>query len=111
MDINQEVTLVEKELLELILQHLENNKIDADKAQSLAKDFLAILPVADQRDLLEKLQNLSNSYEEAKELYVDELSKISNQQRDQTLIQMRDAIQKGNIEHAITAAKSLQQTN
>lgn len=109
MDIGQEVNLVEKELLELILTHLENNKIDADKAQSLAKDFLAILPVADQKDLLEKLKNLSNTYEEAKELYVDELSKISNQQRDQALGQMRDAIQKGNIEHAINAAKSLQQ--
>ncbi|QQG40757.1 MAG: hypothetical protein HYV37_00295 [Candidatus Levyibacteriota bacterium] len=111
MDISQEVNLIEKELLELILQHLENNKIDADKAQSLAKDFLAILPVADQKDLLQKLQNLSNIYEEAKELYVDELTKVSNEQRDLTLTQMRDAIQKGNIEHAITAAKSLQQNN
>lgn len=109
MDIIQEVNLVEKELLELILTHLENNKIDADKAQNLAKDFLAILPVADQKDLLEKLLNLSNTYEEAKELYVDELSKMSNQQRDQVLVQMRDAIKKGNIEHAINAAKSLQQ--
>ena len=109
MDISQEVTLVEKELLELILTHLENNKIDADKAQNLAKDFLAILPVADQKDLLEKLRNLSNTYEEAKELYVEEFSKISNEQRDIVLVQMRDAIQKGNIEHAITAAKSLQQ--
>lgn len=109
MDISQEVTLVEKELLELILLHLENNKIDADKAQSLAKDFLAILPIADQNELLEKLKNLGDTYIEAKEIYVDELSKISNVQRDQVLIQMRDAIQKGNIEHAITAAKSLQQ--
>ncbi len=109
MDISQEVNLVEKELLELILTHLENNKIDADKAQQLAKDFLAILPVADQKDLLEKLQSLSNTYEEAKELYVDELTKVSNEQRDLALTSMRDAIQKGNIEHAINAAKSLQQ--
>lgn len=109
MDISQEVDRVEKELLELILTHLENNRIDADKAQQLAKDFLATLPVTDQKDLLEKLKNLSNTYEEAKELYVDELTKVSNQQRDVTLTQMRDAIQKGNIEHAITAAKSLQE--
>lgn len=108
MDIGQEVNLVEKELLELILQNLENNKIDADKAQSLAKDFLAILPIASQQDLLDKLKNLSDTYEEVKEVYVDELSKISNVQRDEALTKMRNAIQKGNIEHAINTAKSLQ---
>ena len=111
MDIIQEVNVVEKELLGLIISHLENNQLDAQKAQSLAKDFLATLPIADQQDLLTKLKHLGDSYQEAKEVYVEELSKVSNQQRDQALTKMRDAIKQGRIEHAVTVAKSLQQSN
>lgn len=109
MDIQQEIKLIEEELLGLIIAHLENNKIDTIKAQQLAKDFLAILPVSDQKDLLGKLKTLSGTYNEAKELYVDELSRVSDTQRDQVLAKMRDAIQQGDIEKAVTIAKTMQE--
>ncbi len=111
MDIAQEVEAVEEELLTLIVAHLENNELDAEKAQQLAKDFLALLPISDQKDLLGKLKDLGETYKEAREVYVEELSKTSSQQRDTALITMRDAIKQGNIDHAITVAKNLQQAS
>lgn len=107
MDIQQEVEEVKRELVELIIKHLRENKMPVDKAKKLAADFLNVLPISDQQDLLEKLKNLGKDYEEAKEIYVEELRKTSEDQRDQTLLQMRDHIKQGNIDRAVEAAKSL----
>ena len=104
MDIQQEVEEVKKELVELIIKHLRQNKLPAQKAKKLAEDFLNVLPISDQQDLLEKLKNLGENYLEAKEVYVDELKRISEEQRDQTLSQMRDHIKQGNIDKAVEAA-------
>ena len=108
MDIKQEVTAVEKELVELIIEHLKENKINADEARQLARDFLAVLPVTSQEDLLAKLKALGQKYDEVQELYVEEYSKASDKKDDTALNQMRDHIKQGNIEHAIAVAKSLQ---
>ncbi len=107
MDIQQEVEEVKRELVELIIKHLRENKLPAEKAKKLAADFLSILPIEDQEDLLEKLKNLGKDYEEAKEIYAEELRKTSEEQRDQTLSQMRDHIQNGNIDQAIEAARMI----
>ena len=55
MDIQKEVEQIKKELVDLIVLHLKANKMEAQTAQKLAADFLAILPVKDQKDLLDKL--------------------------------------------------------
>lgn len=107
MDIQEEVKNVEQQLVDLIVKHLEANKIEVDRAQKLAADFLGVLPVKDQKDLLFKLQELSQNYEEAKEVYVSELSRINEQNREIALSQMRDHIKVGNIEQAITVAKKM----
>lgn len=107
MDIQQEVEDIKKELVELIIKHLRENKLPAEKAKKLAGDFLNILPIKDQQDLLEKLKNLGENYLEAKEVYVDELKKISEEKRNETLFKMRDHIQSGNIEQAIEAARMI----
>ena len=107
MDIQQEVEEVKRELVELIIKHLRENKIPVDKAKKLAADFLNVLPISDQQDLLEKLKNLGKDYEEAKEIYVDELKRISEEKRNETLFQMRDHIKQGNIGKAVEAARSL----
>lgn len=106
MDLLEEVKQVEKELVELIIAHLKANKIDVEKARQQAKDFLAVLPVKDQKDLLEKLKGLSQVYDEAKEIYAEELGKIEEAKRQETLNQMRNFIQQGNIDEAIAAAKA-----
>src|SRR3989344_4066713 len=107
MDIQQEVEEVKKELVELIIKHLRENKLPAKKAKKLAEDFLNVLPISDRQDLLEKLKNLGADYQEAKEIYVGELKRISEEQRDQTLSQMRDHIKQGNINNAIEAARMI----
>lgn len=107
MDIQQQVEDVKRELVGLIIKHLRENKIPADKAKKLAEDFLKILPISDQQDLLDKLKTLGENYQEAKELYVDELKRVSEQKRNETLSQMRDYIKQGNIDRAIEAAHVL----
>lgn len=109
MDLVEEVKIIEKELLELIIVHLKANKIDVEKARQLAKDFLAVLPVKDQKDMLEKLKGLGEQYEEAKQIYSEELAKISDKIREETLTQMRDFIKQGNIDSAIATAKNMPQ--
>jgi hypothetical protein len=106
MDIVQEVSSVEDELLTLIVQHLEENKLEPAKAQQLARDFLAILPVADQHELLQKLKELGGTYAEAQILYIEELAKIDEMKKDDVLNHMRSAIKNGDIENAISVAKA-----
>ncbi len=110
MDIAQEVEAVKKELVELISKHLRENKIEADKARQLAADFLAVLPIQNHQDLLEKLKELGDKYQEAKEIYVGKLGADTNEQTKLALTTMRDAIAQGNMEQAITVAKTLNQT-
>lgn len=107
MDLTQEVKQVEKELVELIIAHLKANQIAVDTARQQAKDFLALLPVKDQKDLLDKLKGLSEKYMEAKEIYAEELGKVEEAVRQQTLDQMRMHIQQGNIDTAIAVAKAM----
>ena len=107
MDIQEEVEEVKRELVEIIIKHLRENKLPAEKARKLAIDFLNILPIKDQQDLLDKLKNLGVDYQEANELYVDELTKVSEQKRNETLSQMRDHIKQGSIDKAIETANAL----
>ncbi len=107
MDIQQEVEEVKKELVELIIKHLREKKLPTEKAKKLAGDFLNVLPINDQQDLLAKLKNLGQEYQEAREIYVEELKKTSEEQRDQTLSEMRDHIKQGNIDKAIEVANVL----
>ncbi len=107
MDLNEEVELIKKELLELIIKHLKENKIEAAEAQQLAKDFLAVLPIKDHEDLLQKLKDLGIKYKEANEIYLEELEKTTDANRDNTLSQVRDQISHGNIDNAIQTAKAL----
>lgn len=103
----QELEAVEKELLDLIIAHLKENKIKLEDAQLLARDFLAALPITDQKDLLIKLKSLGDTYPEAGQIYVDELSKSEVKNRDQKLTEIRNHIKQGNIDQAITSAKSI----
>jgi len=111
MNITMEVEEVKRELLELIIEHLKQNKIEAGSAQQLARDFLSVLPIKDQADLLQKLKNLGQKYPEAEKVYLDELSKATDEKRDQALSQMRDFIRHGNIDSAISTAKTLTESS
>lgn len=102
---------IERELLELIIQHLENNSLDVRQARKLAKDFLAILPVSNREDLLNKLKNLGTKYREAKQIYIEESGKDTIAKEQQALQGMSEAIKQGKIDHALSIAKELQKPN
>lgn len=107
MDIAQEVEAVKKELTDLIIVHLRENKIEVDKARALASDFLDVLPIQNHADLLSKLKELGEKYQEAKTVYVEKLAIDTSAQTQQALTAMRDAITQGNMEQAISAAKTV----
>ncbi len=107
MDIQQDVQLVEKELTDIIVKYLKENKMDLPTAQKLAADFLAVLPIHSRAELLEKLKNLSEKYKEVKTVYAQTLEKVTKESDAQKLAAMRDYIKQGNIEHAILVAKSM----
>lgn len=107
MDNTQQITAIEKELLDLIISHLENNQMEFPIAQKLARDFLALLPARSKVDLLEKLRVLGETYSEAQTVYLMEFSKDLQAKEQAALIQMQQAIKQGNIDHAIAVAKSV----
>lgn len=110
VDVVTEVEEVKKELLDLILDHLKRNKIQVELAQQQARDFLSVLPIKDQADLLAKLKSLGDKYTESEAVYLHELEKATDEKRDQALSLMRDHIQKGDINGAISIAKTLTQS-
>lgn len=109
MDIQDEVNNVEDELAQIIIKHLEENKITPENAQQLAKDFLGVLPVRDHADLLVKLKELGQKYPEVQEVYVEQASEHEETTKENVLNSMRDAIKVGNIDQALQVAKTLQQ--
>lgn len=106
MDMQQEVETIENDLLQIIIKNLKNYKIKVTRAQQLAQSFLAVLPITDQQDLLKKLKSFGEKYPETKSLYVEEITKVTNQKRDEALTKMRQAIHKGDMNSAIAIAKS-----
>jgi len=108
-DLQQEVNEVKRDLTELIVSHLQDHKIEPQVAQQQAAEFLAILPIKDQQDLLIKLKALGDKYMESREVYLKTVTKIYEMDREEALTQMRNAIKFGNIEHAIAVAKAMQQ--
>lgn len=109
MNLQEEIKHRESELVELIARYLEENTLDPEKAQALARDFLAILPIESQKELIEKLKTLGETQNEIKEIYVEELSKISDIDRAEKLKKMRDLIKNGKMEEAIATGRTLKQ--
>lgn len=98
---------VEKDLLLAIVTNLEQNKMSIDQAEKLAKEFLALLPMQDKHELLEKLGKFSKLHIEAKSLFLKYGTPIEDEERKQKLELMSQHIQNGQIEHALSVAKGV----
>lgn len=105
LPIQELVDKIERDLLAHIYTNLKENKISGVAAQSLAKEFLELLPFKDKKDLVEKLSALGQKYPEARQTYVNLGIPIEEQQRQERLDQMRAHIQSGDIEKALEVAK------
>ncbi len=98
-------TDVEKELLDVIINNLDEEKITAEEAQALAKEFLSSLPLQDKKDLLEKLYLLGKNHNETKSLYLKYAKPYEEEERQKKLALMSEHIKNGQIEQALTIAK------
>ncbi|HSW98024.1 MAG TPA: hypothetical protein VLF89_09430 [Candidatus Saccharimonadales bacterium] len=96
---------IEKDLLYQIMLHLKQRKISKEQAQRLAKDFLALLPFQDQKDMLDKLYKLGEHNIEVKEVYLKYAEPYFEEERIKKLQMMTEHIKTGNIEQAIAIAK------
>lgn len=99
------VDSVEKELVTEILDNVEQNRMTTEEAQTVAQEFLSLLPMQDKHDLLEKLRQFSKHHTEGKSLYIKYGGPIEEAERQQKLTLMSQHIQNGQIEHAINVAK------
>ncbi len=61
---------VEKELLEIIEDKIEQMAITIDDASSLASDFLTLLPLRSTEELCDKLQHLYKQHNACRPLYI-----------------------------------------
>ena|SRR6185312_4129083 len=105
-NLNVLVEEVEKDLLSHIYANLKTNEITAEQAQTLAQEFLKLLPFKDKKDLLEKLNTLGKQYREAQEVYVKLGIPLEEQERQQNLDLMHKHIVNGELDKALEVAKS-----
>ena len=98
-------TDVEKDLLAAIIDSLKQNSLQVDQARALAREFLALLPMEDKRDLLDKLYKFSQEHSEVKDIYLKYAKPFEEEDRQQKLALMSEHIKNGRIEHAIAVAK------
>lgn len=99
------VATIEKDLLAIIISRLEQNKMSPEKAKALAKEFLSLLPIEDQKDLLAKLLKLSQDNPETKGIYLTYAKPHEEQETERKLQRISEHLHKGEIEHALTIAK------
>lgn len=104
-DLNEVVKDVEKQLLLEIVKNLDQNKITPEQAQNQAKEFIALLPIQDKKDLLDKLFKLAQTNLEVKGVYLNYARSFDEEERHKKLDLMSEHIKKGEIEHALTVAK------
>lgn len=98
-------TDVEKDLLAAIIENLKKNSLQVEQARELAREFLALLPMEDKRDLLDKLYKFSQEHAETKDLYLKYAKPLEEEDRQKKLALMSEHIKNGQIEHAIAVAK------
>jgi hypothetical protein len=96
---------IEKELLDIITDNLDQNKITPEEAQAVSKEFLSFLPLQDKKDLLDKLYKLGQNHAETKSMYLKFAKPIEEEERQKKLSLMSEHIKNGKIEHALAIAK------
>lgn len=96
---------VELDLLNEIVKSLEKDRMTEDQASKFAREFLALLPIEDKRELLEKLKNFSKTHIEARSVFIKYATPYEEEERQRKLTLMSQHIKNGEIEHALNVAK------
>ena len=98
-------TDIENELLQIIIDNLDQEKMTVEEAQKIAQEFLALLPLQDKQDLLNKLYKFGLGHAQTKGLYIKYAKPIEEEDRQKKLALMSEHIKNGQLEHAIAVAK------
>ena len=98
-------TNIEDELFNEIVNNLEQASITVEEAQQLARDFLALLPLEDKKDVLKKLYTLSQKHDEARKIYIEYAAPYEEEERQRRLTLISQHLKSGKIEDALAAAK------
>ncbi len=104
-ELQNEVVDIEKELLGEIMKRLDQESMSEEDAGNLAAEFLELLPVKDQTDLLKKLQILSENNPAAKGIYIEYNKPYEADETQKKLALMSQHIHQGKIEEALAVAK------
>jgi hypothetical protein len=103
--VQQFVKDIEKELLVQVISNLDQKTITDDKAQKLAKDFIALLPVKSKKILVIKMRNLAHSYKEVAKVYFDIAESIYKEERSRKSKIASRYIAQGDLDRAIRIVK------
>lgn len=103
--LQDEVVDVEKELLQEIINRLNQNKMSSEDAQKVAKEFLSLLPIHDQKDLLAKLYQLSKANQGMQGVYLKFAQPYEENEKQRKLSLMSQHLHQGKIEEALSVAK------
>lgn len=106
-DLKEYLENVERDLLLDIILNMRYRRITVGEAEKLARDFLAVLPVKDRHDLLEKLKGLSGKYQEARDVYVKYATEEHEEEKNKAVDIIAGHIKSGEIEKAIDVAKGV----
>jgi hypothetical protein len=96
---------IEKTLIDEIFKRIDQEKITVEHAQKLTDEFLALLPVEDQKELLEKLRTLSQTNSDAQGVFLDYIKSSEAQETSTKLDSMSKHLHQGNIEQALAIVK------
>jgi|SRR5882672_2532378 len=96
---------IEKDLLATIIENLKEDHLEIEQARALAQEFLALLPMQDKKDLLDKLHKLSKEHAEVNGIYLKYAKPYEEEDRQKKLTLMSEHIKNGQIEQALIVAK------
>src|SRR4051812_16605719 len=92
---------IEKQLIGIMVKNVSEQRMNEEQARKMARDFLALLPIHDQHELLVKLGGFSKAYRDAKGVYLKYAAPYDEAERQRKLELMSKHIQSGQIEHAL----------
>ena len=97
---------VEREMLLALINLLDSDTFNVEKAQQVAAEYLALLPYKDDTDFHDKVKLFTDKYPELKRMYIALLNYDEEKKTDDLLTKMRGLMKNNKIEEAIKMAQS-----
>jgi hypothetical protein len=98
---------IKQDLLFHIITNLRAEKVTLGQAKYLSKDFLALLPVQDKEEILNKLYSLTSLYGEARAVFVKYIGPFEEEKTMKKLAVARKYMQNKEYEKALQSMKGV----